>query len=144
MARDVVLGVDGSPASSRATDVAVELVRSTGGSLIVACIVPWSPYEMRTPAELDRRSVEKEREIEQARVGVVAPALERLAECNATLEVVIRHGHPAETLASLAVDRDAAHLVVGRTGQSRIRSAMFGSTAGTLIQIADVPVTVVP
>jgi nucleotide-binding universal stress UspA family protein len=34
--------------------------------------------------------------------------------------------------------------VVGRVGQSKVRSLLFGSTPGNLIQIAMVPVTVVP
>ena len=42
--------------------------------------------------------------------------------------------------AQYAVD----HVVVGRHGHSRVRSLLFGSTPGDLIQIATVPVTVVP
>jgi nucleotide-binding universal stress UspA family protein len=34
--------------------------------------------------------------------------------------------------------------VVGRRGQSTIATLLFGSVAGTLVQIAPVPVTVVP
>jgi nucleotide-binding universal stress UspA family protein len=33
---------------------------------------------------------------------------------------------------------------VGRTGESRMRAKFFGSVPGQLIQMADVPVTVVP
>jgi nucleotide-binding universal stress UspA family protein len=44
----------------------------------------------------------------------------------------------------LARERDAAYIVVGRTGDSRMRQAVFGSTPGHLVQLAPVPVTVVP
>jgi nucleotide-binding universal stress UspA family protein len=60
------------------------------------------------------------------------------------VEGVVRHGHPAETLSDLAREHGADHLVVGRVGQSKVRSLLFGSTPGNLIQIAMVPVTVVP
>jgi nucleotide-binding universal stress UspA family protein len=57
---------------------------------------------------------------------------------------VVRHGHPAETLCDLGAERGASHLLVGRRGQSRVRTLLFGSTPGNLIQITTVPVTVVP
>ena len=59
-------------------------------------------------------------------------------------EGVVRHGHPAETLSDLAREHGADHLVVGRVGQSKVRSLLFGSTPSSLIQLSPVPVLVVP
>jgi nucleotide-binding universal stress UspA family protein len=60
------------------------------------------------------------------------------------VEGVVRHGHAAEVLAGLAKEFGTSQIVVGRRGQSTIATLLFGSVAGTLVQIAPVPVTVVP
>ncbi len=137
----VVVGVDGSEAGERAARFAARIVR--GGNLVIACVVPWSPFAVQTAEENEQRRASKQRETEDAR-RIVDPLVERFTETGVRTEGVVRHGHPAETLSDLAREHGADHLVVGRVGQSKVRSLLFGSTPGNLIQIAMVPVTVVP
>jgi nucleotide-binding universal stress UspA family protein len=139
----IVVGVDGSDAGERAARFASRMVRGSDGTLVVACVVPWSPFTVQTAEENEQRRSTKQRETEDAR-RVVDPLVETLTGEGVTAEGVVRHGHPAETLSDLARERGANHLVVGRVGQSKVRSLLFGSTPGHLIQIAMVPVTVVP
>jgi nucleotide-binding universal stress UspA family protein len=112
---------------------------------VIACVIPWSQYQFATAEENERRSVDRENEIAQARERVLDPVLARMGErgCN-DVEEVVRHGHPAETLVALAREHDASRIVVGRTGQSRVRTLLFGSTPSHLIQISPLPVLVVP
>ena len=138
---NVVVGVDGSEAGERAARFASRIVR--GGTLVVACIVPWSPFAVQTHEENEQRHATRQREIEDAH-RVVDPLVEKFAAEGITVQGVVRHGHPAESLSDLAREHGADHLVVGRVGQSKVRSLLFGSTPGNLIQIAMVPVTVVP
>ena len=56
----------------------------------------------------------------------------------------IRHGHIAKTLNALAHECGANTIILGRHGESGLVSHLFGSVPGTLIQIAEQPVTVVP
>ena len=137
----VVVGVDGSEAGERAARFAARIVR--GGNLVVACVVPWSPFAVQTAEENEHRHAAKQRELEDAR-RIVDPLVARFTSDGVTAEGVVKHGHPAETLSDLAREHGADHLVVGRVGQSKVRSLLFGSTPGNLIQIAMVPVTVVP
>ena len=137
----VVVGVDGSEAGERAARFAGRIVR--GGTLVVACVVPWSPFAVQTAEENEQRRASKQRETEDAH-RVVDPLVKTFTEEGVKVEGVVRHGHPAETLSDLAREHGADHLVVGRVGQSKVRSLLFGSTPGNLIQIAMVPVTVVP
>ncbi len=37
-----------------------------------------------------------------------------------------------------------SHIVIGRTGESRVKHLLFGGVPGRLIAAAPVPVTVVP
>ena len=141
---NTIVGVDGSEAGSRAARLAARQARESGGCLLVAYVVPWSPFTVQTAEDNERRHVVKEQEIATANSQIVEPLLAELRESGTEVEGIVRHGHPAETLCDLARERDAGHIVVGRLGQSRVRALLFGSTAGTLIQITDVPVTVVP
>lgn len=131
----VVVGVDGSDAGERAARFAGRLVRGTDGTLVVACVVPWSPFAVQTAEENEQRSATKQCETEDAQ-RVVDPLVDALTSEGVKAEGVVRHGHPAETLSDLSRERGAGHLVVGRVGQSKVRSLLFGSTPGNLIQIA--------
>ena len=137
----VVVGVDGSEAGERAARFASRIVR--GGTLVVACVVPWSPFAVQTAEDNEQRHAIKQKETEDAH-RIVDPLVEGFTSDGIKVEGVVRHGHPAETLSDLAREYGADHLVVGRVGQSKVRSLLFGSTPGNLVQIAMVPVTVVP
>ncbi len=143
---DVIVGVDGSEAGGRAVSVAARFARQEpkGGRVVVVYVVPWSPYSVQTPEENERRRITKKQEVEHAWREFVTPVLTTLETDGVAAEGVVRHGHAAETMCDLAHERRAEHIVVGRRGQSRVRSLLFGSTPGNLIQIANVPVTVVP
>lgn len=140
----IVVGVDGSEAGERAARFAARLGQGGDSTLVVACVVPWSPYTVQTAEENEQRHLVKQRETQEARTGVVDPLVQSLVAEGVKAEGLVRHGHPAETLCDLAEERGASHVVVGRRGQSRVRTLLFGSTPGNLIQISTVPVTVVP
>ena len=59
-------------------------------------------------------------------------------------ETVVQHGPPAETLIKLAEKYGVQQIVIGRRGQSGIKTLLFGSVAGNLVQTSPVPVVVVP
>ena len=47
-------------------------------------------------------------------------------------------------LSSLADELNATNIIIGRKGQSPLKTKLFGSVASTLVQISAHPVTVVP
>ena len=145
MSASIIVGLDGSEASGRAADAAADAARRHDLRLVLACVVPWSPYSFSTAEENERRTIDKEREAKSARERVLDPALTRLSAAgDLQIDGFVRHGHPAETLVALAREHDAAWITVGRTGQSRVRTLLFGSTPSSLIQLSPIPVLVVP
>ena len=145
MSASIIVGLDGSEASGRAADAAADAARRHDLRLVLACVVPWSPYSFSTAEENERRTIDKEREAKSARERVLDPALARLSAAgDLQIDGVVRHGHPAETLVAVAREHDAAWITVGRVGQSRVRTLLFGSTPSSLIQLSPVPVLVVP
>jgi nucleotide-binding universal stress UspA family protein len=140
----VVVGVDGSEAGERAAHFAGRHAREGGATLVVAFVVPWSPYAVQTARRTSGVPPPRSARPGTRTPTIVDPLVEALVAEGVKAEGVVRHGHPAETLCDIAKERGATHLLVGRIGQSRVRTLLFGSTPGNLIQISTVPVTVVP
>lgn len=92
----------------------------------------------------ERRHPTREAELARGKRDIAAPAAEAIRAVGVDVRTVVRHGHPAQTLCDLAEEHGVTQLVVGRTGETRLRAALFGSVPSSLVQISPVPVTVVP
>jgi nucleotide-binding universal stress UspA family protein len=111
---------------------------------VAAYVIEWSPYTFNTPEENEQRHKRREEEIERARTQVLDPLVATLRSSGLEVEGVVRHGHAAQVLSDLAVEHGAAQIFIGRRGISKIAALLFGSVAGSLVQVSPVPVTVVP
>ncbi len=140
----IMVGVDGSDASTRALDMGVKWARNHGDELLVVHVIPWSPFSFNTPAENEERHVRREAELAAAAEQVVDPMVERAKAAGVNVTSVLQHGNPAETMVDLAEERQVLHIIVGRSGDSAIKQAILGSIANRLTHSAPVPVTVVP
>ena len=56
----------------------------------------------------------------------------------------VRYGGIAETISKCSDDVNGELIFVNRSGESKISARLFGSVPGALVQIANVPVIVVP
>ena len=142
---DVMLvGVDGSESGRRAVDFAVTRAKAAGARVVVAYVIEWSPYTFNTPEENEARHKRREEEVERAQTQVLDPLVAALRDSGVAVDSVVRHGHPAEVMCGLANELGAAQIFIGRRGTSKVAALLFGSVAGSLVQISPVPVTVVP
>ena len=139
-----LVGIDCSQCSDRALDYAAQRASAQDARLIVAHVVEWSPYTFSTPQENEQRHMRREEELERAHAEVVDPIVQRLREQGVNAEGMVRHGHAATTLNSIAEEIEATNIVIGRKGTSRLKLVLFGSVVSNLVQIVKVPVTVVP
>lgn len=144
MSEKIVVGYDDSEASKNALAFAMDLAKARGCELVVAHVLEWSPYSFLTPEELEERHKRRREELERAEEVLMAPVRGQLASAGVTGETVSRYGHIAETLSEIIDETGAKQVIVGRTGHSNLSSRIFGSVAGTLAQVATVPVTIVP
>ena len=143
MVRCLLVGIDGSDSGKRALEFARGRAEDLGAELVLAHVIPWSPYSFNTPEENEQRHARRKAELTAAEEQLLGPA-EAAAGTKVKVITVAKHGDRAETLNELAREYGADHIIVGRTGESRIRSKFFGSVPSELTMIADVPVTVVP
>ncbi|WP_127562651.1 universal stress protein [Nioella ostreopsis] len=144
MSHKIVVGFDGSESARAALSFAVEAARKTGGELLIAHVLEWSPYSFLTPTELEERHKRRGEELERAEKAILAPVVESVKASGVTVSTALRYGHIAETLVSIAKEEGADQIVIGRTGHSSLSSRLFGSVAGSLAQAAPVAVTIVP
>ncbi|MDN5761901.1 MAG: universal stress protein [Microlunatus sp.] len=140
----IIVGVDLSDSSTRAVELATRIARSLDLPLIIVHVIPWSPYSFQTQAENDYRPRERKAEIAAAEEQVIEPMVALTKDLEKPVETLVRHGKPSDLLIDIAEERKAAHLIVGRTGDSGLKVSLFGSVASRLVQHAPVPVTVVP
>ncbi|KAA9394928.1 universal stress protein [Kocuria coralli] len=141
----ILVGVDRSEASSRAVRFACSRAKQEEGQVFLVHVIPWSPYSFTTQDEAARRSAAKQTEIDAATEQIVKPMVEYAEELGATIhKAEVRHGDPVDLMIALADSYSVQEIVVGRTGDSRIRRAIFGSLPSHLTYMASVPVTVVP
>lgn len=140
----VVVGVDNSDASTRAVEFAVDRAQRNTWKVVLVHVIPWTPYSFTTPSENEHRHRERQREIDAANEQILDPMSEIAEKGGVPHEEVVHHGKPSDTILDIAGDKGAIHIIVGRTGDSGLREAIFGSVASRLVQHANVPVTVVP
>ncbi len=140
----LLVGVDGSDCGVRAANFAARRAKDGNARLIVAYVIEWSPYSFNTPEENEQRHKRREEEISRAEGEILKPLVESLTKDGINAEGMVRHGHAAEVLSALATENKASQIFIGRRGLSKMKALLFGSVAGSLVQISPVPVTVIP
>ena len=144
MPDQILVALDGSDGGRRALAAAVEHAKLAKAGLLLTYVIDWTPYSFHTPEELAERHKRRESEIERANDSVLRPELDALAQSGLQVESVVRHGRIAETIVDLASEHGVSQIYIGRQGESRVRSVIFGSVTSALVQTSPVSVTVVP
>ena len=144
MSNKILVALDGSDGSKRALSAAVAHAKLTSSDLVLAYVIDWSPYSFHTPQELEERHQRRESEIQRANDSILTPEIAALKADGLNVETVVHHGKIAETLLELGKQYGATQIYIGRRGESRMRTMIFGSVSAALVQTATVPVTVVP
>ncbi len=144
MVGSFVVAVDGSPGSERALGAAIDLAKMASVGLTLVHIIEWSPFSFHTPDELAERHVRREEELDRAKSAVLGPSEIAVKAAGVSCESIVHHGKPAEALIETATECGASQIFIGRKGQSKMGTLLFGSVAGSLVQISPVAVTVVP
>ncbi len=140
----IVLGYDDGRSAASALEFAMKIAKAEECELVVAHVLEWSPYSFLTPEELEERHKRRKEEIERAQTALMGPVREVLDKSGIPYRCEIKYGHISETLLEIVKDEGASQIVIGRTGHTPFSARVFGSVAGSLAQVAPVPVTIVP
>jgi len=141
MPQDVfVVAYDGT--DQHAVDFAVERAIRENAQLVIVHILEWSPYTFLTTEELAERHKARQQELARAEEAVMKPVLERVRRAGATADGELRYGSAVDILCSIAKEKGAAMIIVGRS--SSLSTRVFGSVASGVAQCATVPTVIVP
>lgn len=144
MTKKFIVGIDDSEDSYRAAEFAVSAAEGADTSIHVIHVLEWSPYSFLTPQELEERHKRRGEELERARSAIVTPIIEKLEDGGHTVTGEVKYGGIAETISKYCDKMGGDQIFIARTGDSQLSTRLFGSVPSTLVQIANVPVTVVP
>jgi nucleotide-binding universal stress UspA family protein len=131
----VMVGVDGSPASSHG----IVMARAVAPD---ATIIPAMIYRVIGESKLrrvadDTAIAELRDQVERQRADDLADFLARYAADIVTAEPVLELGDPDERLTELPDERRCELLVVGTHGRSALRSTLLGSVAEHVLRDTD-------
>lgn len=138
-----IVGFDGTEASGRAADLAADLAKTSGATLHLVMVLEWSPYSFLSQEELAERHKRREEELGRA-AKIVEPVAEKYKAAGITTTHEVRYGHAGEIIADIAKASGAKQIFVGRQGSRKLTDRLLGGLTMALVQIATVPVTVVP
>ena len=139
----IIVGVDGSDQSIRASHVAAAMARVHGARLHVVTVVRppegwWGVVGSPPPADAMSRSMA------EAQRTVLDRTIDRLDASGIEVTSAEEIGDPASSLVSLAADMDADLIVVGRRGAGMVERMILGSVADRVAHDAGCPVLIVP
>ena len=144
MSAKIVIGLDGSGSGERAVAYARKQAKLIGDcELIAVYVIEWSPYNFQTPEENEERHKRRNEEIAAAESRIVSPAVKKLKGDGFSARGIVKHGHVADLLNSVAVEEGADQIVVARSSDGGLASRVFGTSTANLVMTAAVPVTVV-
>ena len=126
----ILIGVDGSQASSVACELVASRTWPLGTRIELLSVIPLSVPEGERTAARDRLD------------GILEAPAERLRHPGLAVSTSIVEGDPAITLVNRAQDGFVSLVVVGNRGLGPIGSALIGSVSAHLIDHAPCPVLV--
>ena len=133
---EIVVGYDGSDTSVAALDMASELAKGLGDSIVIVFgYAPGGYGGGEVPAQ--RAAVEELGE------KVTSEGAERAKAAGVDVEIELVNEHAHEALMTVAERRKARMIAVGSHGESPLRGAVLGATPYKLVQLSETPVLVV-
>jgi nucleotide-binding universal stress UspA family protein len=137
MLKHILAAYDGSDASKRAFDFALELSKAFGARLTVLSVArpPEPPTQVETQALLESATEHFEEDFVRLKKDASAQGV--------ALEATIAVGHPADQIAHHAAQGGCDMIVMGHRGKSLVQRWLLGSISKRVLSYAPCSVTVV-
>jgi nucleotide-binding universal stress UspA family protein len=136
----ILIPVDGSPASLRALDFAIEMARQNPGTSLVLLNVQTISASEAASAAMGH---EWHHTASQASTGVLEPAAKKCEAGSIRFNTLVKTGLVAEAIAQVARDENINHIVMGTRGLGSIQGLLLGSVAMKVVHLAEMPITLI-
>ena len=138
--RRLLVPVDGSPTAERAVAHAIDLARRWGDCMLVLLNVQQDVEHWNRGGLLDTAD---RAQLKQAGVQAAASARSLVEAAGVDHEFLVVYGRPGETIVQEAGAHRCNGIVMGTRGLGELAQVFLGSTANKVVQLAEVPVTLV-
>ena len=136
----VLIPVDGSPASLRALDFAIEMARQSHGASLVLLNVQTISASEATSAAMGS---DWQDTASRASAGTLEQAVKKCEDGSIRFSTLVKTGLVAEAIAQVARDEGINHIVMGTRGLGSIQGLLLGSVAMKVVHLAEVPITLI-
>jgi nucleotide-binding universal stress UspA family protein len=138
--RKLLVPVDGSAVANRAVAHAAELARGLGDTKIVLVNAQQTLERHYAHGLLNKEALTH---LQRAGEEEAAGARALLDQAGQLYDFEVVFGQPAEVIVRIAGEQGCSGIVMGTRGLGELQNVLLGSTAYKVVQIADVPVTLV-
>jgi nucleotide-binding universal stress UspA family protein len=135
----IVVGTDGSPGAEAAVQKVIDIARGSDATVHVVCAYPGKSTLERIGLTAKTDPVN----LRGVAVDVVARDEHRFEEAGFNVEVHVREGDAAHTLADVAEETDADLIAVGARGLGTLRRFALGSVSAKLAHNAPTSLLIV-
>jgi nucleotide-binding universal stress UspA family protein len=138
--RILLVAVDGSDTGNRAVAHAIEIARGFGDTKLLLVNVQQTLERWYAGGLLNKEALAHLQHLGEEDAAA-ARALIDAAGLNYEFKVLF--GQPGEVIARIAKEQDCIGVVMGTRGMGSLGQVFLGSTAHKVLQLADVPLTLV-
>jgi len=139
--QNVIVAVDGTEGSTAAAKAAARLSNAMDAELTLLYVFPLVPSQLGGMMHLGPEDFERMRDsAAQEALGKVLSALDSGEKTPRTVTLV---GEPATEILAYLDNRQDVLAVIGRRGQSKIKTLLLGSVSEKVVRHTHTPVTVV-
>ncbi len=128
----IIVPVDGSEGSIRASDFASNLSETLGVPLVLTHVIPLTPESVMGMSQLDKSEIERVQH--QRAQGVITSVREGMNHTAENVEEVVLSGDPAEEILHYIRSNSGALVVMGRRGLSPVKTLMLGSVSDKVLR----------
>ncbi|MDR3605471.1 MAG: universal stress protein [Syntrophaceae bacterium] len=131
----IIVAVDGSKSSERATAVAFQLQRSYGSGIVVLSVADIPSHLYGLDANVAENMLKEARE-------VLEPVQFKSIQHGVQIEPLLREGAPADMINQTAVEKRIGLIIIGSHGRTGLKRLLMGSVAESVIVHAPCPVLI--
>jgi nucleotide-binding universal stress UspA family protein len=139
----ILVPVDGSPASLRAVDFAIQrLTQNPNSSLVLLHVHNIPAIELAGVSEAVDTEWLREAS-SRASAKALKDAIGNCEDAGVGFKTLVETGSTAEAITRVAREEDVTQIVMGTRGLGPIQGLLLGSVATQVIHLAKVPITLI-
>ena len=133
--RRILVAVDGSDARGRAAELAFSIAETAGAG--ITCVLGWN-IEVQDGFVVTERSSSRWDAVVERYTALGHRVTDPVAARHpgVPVDIVVRHGSPANAVVEVAVERDVDLVVLGRRGAGGFRGLLMGSVSRRVVEHA--------